>query len=269
MALWDKISTRGSVEDRRGMTAGPSMGFGGGLLLIGAVVLFNFLGVEVDPNQLAKLTEQLQQTDVATQKQPPEFAGEDNYEVFVSKVVGSTNDMWNEVIEGYEQPRVVLFRNATQSGCGFASSTSGPHYCPADRTIYLDETFFDELKNRLGGSDGDVAQAYVIAHEVGHHVQNITGLLDSGGGKEQSVRTELQADCFAGLWAFSVGKLGIFEDGEITEAIDAAEAVGDDHIQQTTTGRVNPESWTHGSSAQRVQWFNTGYDTGNVERCNP
>jgi predicted metalloprotease len=167
---------------------------------------------------------------------------------------------------------LVLFRGATNSGCGYASSQSGPHYCPTDQTIYLDETFFDELQARFGGSNGDVAQAYVLAHEAGHHAQNQLGIMDevqaSGYDNDLSVKLELQADCFAGLWAYSVKDLGVFEEGEIQEAISAAEAVGDDNIQSRTQGQVNPETWTHGSSAQRIDWFNRGFNSGQINSCN-
>lgn len=266
MALWDKINSRGHIDDRRGI-GGGSIGAGASLLLVGAVIILNLFGVEIDPAILNQVAGQLQQTQVGQQEQLPEFAGEDDYEIFVSRVVGSANDMWGKLMQNYEPPRVVLFRGSTGSACGFASSASGPHYCPTDKTVYLDETFFDELKNRLGGSDGDVAQAYVLTHEIGHHAQNLLGMLDSGSSNSQSVRTELQADCYAGLWAYSVQSIGVFEDGEISEAIKAAEAVGDDNIQRTTSGRVNPETWTHGSSAQRVQWFDTGYETGDFNSC--
>jgi predicted metalloprotease len=165
----------------------------------------------------------------------------------------------------YVAPKLVLFRGSTDSACGGATSDMGPHYCPYDSTIYLDETFFDELK-ALGGQ-GDVAQAYVIAHEVGHHVQNQLGLLKEDQTNADSVRTELQADCFAGLWAYSIKDIGVFEPGEVKEALDAASAVGDDHVQATFQGRVTPETWTHGSSAERVASFNKGFETGQVGAC--
>jgi predicted metalloprotease len=152
-----------------------------------------------------------------------------------------------------------------------ASSQVGPHYCPYDKKIYLDETFFDALVTELGASGGDVAEAYVIAHEVGHHVQNELGTLEAvnqSQDSEASINIELQADCFAGLWANSIKSAGVFDAGEIKEAMDAAAAVGDDHIQETVRGRVNPETWTHGSSEQRVKAFNTGYETGDLTSCN-
>lgn len=200
-----------------------------------------------------------------------DFEGEDSYEVFASKVLGSSNDMWSQVFTQngltYQKPKLVLFRVGTQSACGGADSRVGPHYCPLDQTIYLDELFFDDLKNRFGTEGGDVAEAYVIAHEVGHHVQQELDSLDVVDSNEESVQLELQADCFAGLWVYSIRDLGVFEPGEIREAIDAAAAVGDDRIQSKATGRANPESWTHGSSADRVNAFNKGYETGLVKQC--
>jgi predicted metalloprotease len=192
--------------------------------------------------------------------------------VFVSTVLGSVNDTWENVFAQnnltYEEPKLVLFRGSTQSSCGGAVDYVGPHYCPEDETIYLDETFFDELTTRLGAQGGDVAEAYVIAHEVGHHAQNELGIFDrAGSSNEDSIRLELQADCFAGLWAYSIKDLGVLEQNEINEAIDAARSVGDDRIQAQTTGRVNPEKWTHGSSAQRTQAFNTGFSSGNLASC--
>ena len=162
----------------------------------------------------------------------------------------------------------MLFRGATRSQCGVASSQVGPHYCPIDQTIYLDETFFDELRQRFGGSSGEVAQAYVIAHEVGHHVQNQLGVLaENQNSQKGSIAIELQADCYAGVWAYSQARNGVFENGEIQQAMSAAEAVGDDNIQEKTEGRVTPENWTHGSSEQRVNAFTAGYETGNPGQC--
>ena len=275
MALWDKISSRGNVEDRRGVAPLAFGGGGASLLVLGAVLLFNIFGAPVDQSTLEQILGSLPQGSVS-QQQPAQFAGEDSYEVFASTVLGSTNDMWKEVFAAqgktYTEPRLVLFREATRSACGFASSQTGPHYCPLDQTIYMDETFFDELKTRFGGSDGDVAQAYVLAHEAGHHAQNLLGIMQeaqaAGNSNEQSVRLELQADCFAGLWAYSIKDLGVFGEGEIQEAISAAEAVGDDRIQETVEGRVTPENWTHGSSAQRVEWFNRGLESGRIQDCN-
>jgi len=215
-------------------------------------------------------------------EQPAEFQGEDDYQVFTETVLGSTNDTWEAIFMtsdmAYVEPTLVLFRDATRSGCGNASSAVGPHYCPLDETIYIDETFFDELVARFDAQGGDVAEAYVIAHEVGHHVQKRLGVMEqvqasqqSAGSQEEvnalSVRMELQADCFAGVWANSLRDAGVFLPGEIQEAIDAAAAVGDDRIQERVQGQVSPESWTHGSSEQRVDWFTRGYESGDPTVC--
>jgi predicted metalloprotease len=214
--------------------------------------------------------------------QSPEFQGEDDYQVFVETVLGSTDETWGEIFGSsgldYREPTLVLFRDFTASACGGATSAVGPHYCPTDETIYLDETFFEELTSRFGARGGDVAQAYVIAHEVGHHVQNRLGLMSqvqeaqrqaasTAEANDLSVRLELQADCLAGVWAYSIRDLGVFLPGEIDEAIDAAAAVGDDRIQQSVTGQLDPERWTHGSSEQRVAWFETGYEEGDPSAC--
>lgn len=267
MARWDRILSRGNVEDRR---AAGTVGIGGGLGIggIALLLLFNYLSTgEINVNDI--LTG-LQHVQVPTQQiDTAPFEGADQYEVFASTVLGSTNDMWSSVFasqnQTYDPPLLVLFRGATQSACGAADSRVGPHYCPLDETIYIDETFFDELQ-KLGAA-GDVAEAYVIAHEVGHHVQQELGLLTTGSSNEESVATELQADCFAGLWAHSIRHLGVFEPGEIREAMDAAAAVGDDRIQKATTGRVNPETWTHGSSDERVAAFTQGLEGGTVGSC--
>ncbi|MGB4795890.1 MAG: neutral zinc metallopeptidase [Candidatus Saccharimonadales bacterium] len=282
MALWDKIGSSGDVEDRRGMgTGGIAITSIGGLILF---LAFAFLGGGTGQNGsvLEQILGQVAEQQSTTTSQPAEFQGADQYETFTKKVLGSNNDTWQAIlaVQGveYTPPKLVLFRGLTQSACGAASSAVGPHYCPYDQTIYMDETFFDELQRRFGGSSGDVAQAYVISHEVGHHVQNVTGTMeqvaaaqqdDPGAANELSVRLELQADCYAGIWARSLSQLGVFESSdEIKEALSAAAAVGDDRIQEATQGRSNPETWAHGSSAQRTQWFTTGYDTGKLTSCN-
>lgn len=270
MANWGKISARGNVEDRRAMLPAAVGGIGvAGVVLL---LLFNVM-TGGDPADILTQLEDIpvEQQNVDTR----EFEGSDNYEVFTSTVLGSNNRMWTELFAKadriYDGPRLVLFRGATESECGTAVSEAGPHYCPLDRTIYLDETFFDELVSRLGATGGDVAEAYVIAHEVGHHVQNELGLMERSQlgmvDSDMSVQLELQADCFAGLWANSLRDMGIFEPGEIHEAMDAASAVGDDRIQERTTGYVNPETWTHGSSRERVEWFDKGYETGRFSSC--
>ena len=266
MALWNKIKSVGNIEDRRGMRSAGGLGLTGVVI----VLLFTyFSGGDV----AGELLNQLQNVDTGTSQtySTKEFEGADPYEVFASKVLGSANDTWSRIFLKnnitYHAPKLVLFRKATESSCGGAISQVGPHYCPTDSTIYLDETFFDELTRRFGAQGGDVAQAYVIAHEVGHHVQNELGTLSEERSNSDQVRTELQADCYAGIWAYSIRDAGVFEQGEIKEAIDAAAAVGDDRIQSKTTGRISPETWTHGSSEQRVNAFNKGYVSGSLREC--
>jgi predicted metalloprotease len=282
MAYWDKISSRGNVEDRRSMTPLAIGGFGG-LGIIGTLVVlaFNLLsGSGISSGSLNNILNQLQQTQSVQQTtQAGAFDNAADFEPFAATVLGSANDTWSAIFsqtgKTYTPPRLVLFRSATQSGCGIATSDVGPHYCPADQTVYLDETFFTELQQRFHAKGGDVAEAYVIAHEVGHHVQNQLGIMDKVDSQSRgsdanalSIKLELQADCFAGIWANSVQKEGVFEPGEVNEALDAAAAVGDDRIQQDTGGRINPETWTHGSAAQRTEWFNKGYTSGKPSDCN-
>jgi predicted metalloprotease len=262
MAQWDNIESKGDVQDRRGSTG---MAFGGvSLAGVALLVLLNYAQTgQVDVQTLAQQLEQLNMQP--TQGESAEFAGVDPYEQFASTVLGSTTDTWREQFTAlnrtYTPPQFVLFRDATESACGGAYSQVGPHYCPPDKTVYLDERFFDEMYDILGGSKGDVAQAYVIAHEVGHHVQTLLGI------EKESVAMELQADCLAGVWAYSLKDDGVFEPGEIQEAMDAAAAVGDDHIQEVTQGEVSPETWTHGSSAERVAAFTKGYTNGTFSAC--
>ena len=259
----------------------PGMAIGG-LGGVGAIIylLISLLG---GGSGLDQMVDQLDNASAPqSQAQPEEFQGEDDYEVFASTVLGSTDDTWHAIFEGadltYVEPTLVLFRDVTASGCGNASSAVGPHYCPLDETIYIDETFFDELVARFDAKGGDVAEAYVIAHEVGHHVQKRLGVMEqvqtaqrSAGSQEEandlSVRLELQADCFAGVWANTLRGTEVFLPGEIQEAIDAAAAVGDDRIQEQVEGQISPERWTHGSSAQRVEWFTRGFETGDPSRC--
>lgn len=262
---------------------GVAIGGLGGLGLI-AALLFMFIGGG-SGGGLEQVMNQLQEAQApqTSGTQPPEFAGEDDYQVFTETVLGSTDQAWEDIFKAsgleYVKPKLVLFRGSTQSACGGASSAVGPHYCPTDETIYLDETFFDEMTSRFGAKGGDVAEAYVIAHEVGHHVQNRIGMTDevrkaqqAAGSQEAanklSVSLELQADCYAGIWANSIRDAGVFLPGEINEAVDAAAAVGDDRIQQKVEGQITPERWTHGSSQQRVEWFNRGFETGDPGQCN-
>lgn len=277
MAKWDQITEMGDVEDRRGMrTAGVVGGISVTWLLL--VLAVGYFGGQ---DQAIDLWNSMQQNTKTEQTiTTNEYDGVDAYEKFVGEVLGSTNTLWSNAFARsnmqYTAPKLVLFRDATNSACGGATSDIGPHYCNMDGTIYLDETFFDELTRRFGAHGGDVAQGYVIAHEVAHHLQDELGTLDRvhtlmqrnpDKQNELSVALELQADCYAGIWAGTMQGKGIIEPEEIWQALDAAAAVGDDRIQKATTGRVNPETWTHGSSADRKKWFTIGYTKKSVASC--
>ncbi len=270
MANWWKIGKRWNVEDRRwiSMSKGSLWVWG----FVALLAIWYFAGPETALQVFNSVQESwIWQKQVAS-PDAAKYEWNDSYEQFTATVLGSNDAFWWELLDQwsipYQKPTLVLFRDYTSSWCGWASSAIGPHYCPTDRTIYLDETFFWELENRYGAKWGDVAEAYVLAHEVWHHVQNILWL-ENGLERtnENSVKTELQADCFAWFWAWSLKWEGILEPGEISEAIDAAQAVGDDRIQEAATGRVNPESWTHWSSDQRKQWFNTWFDASTLAEC--
>ena len=269
MADWGKIISRGNVQDRRGSRLAVGGGIGAAVVI--ATFIFNVLsGGQININDLLSLVPAESQSNLTSS----DFEGADQYEVFASTVLGSTNEYWHDQLaksgQNYVEPSLVLFRSATQSGCGLATSDVGPHYCPQDQTIYIDETFFVELQQRFQAKGGDVAEAYVIAHEVGHHIQNLSGTLEEAqqnGTQSSAIAIELQADCYAGAWANSITDTGVFEQNEINEAIDAAAAVGDDRIQQSVNGQVTPETWTHGSSADRVKAFTTGYNSGDPSVC--
>ena len=276
MADWDQISTEGNVEDRRGTAPVVAFAGAGGIVALLLTLGLNYLGLNVPQSTVEDVLSTVQSLNAgpaSSTEQSPEFKGDDSYEVFTRKVLGSTNDVWSGLFSQnnstYKKPRLVLFRQATQSGCGIATTDMGPHFCPQDQTIYLDETFFDELRTRFGADTGDVAQAYVIAHEVGHNVQSQLGVFNTKASKTRSgsIDVELQADCYAGIWAYSQAKNGIFENGEIDQAISAASAVGDDHIQKVEGVQINPETWTHGSSTERVNAFKKGYTSGQPSQC--
>jgi len=263
MADWNRFTRLGNVVDRRGMKSG-GLGIVGVLAVVGISTLFGVNPLVI----LGELEQQGMLAPTGTQENTQEFAGTDAYEDFSGRVLGSIDAYWEQHVEGYEPAALVLFRDRTTSSCGGAVSVVGPHYCPLDRQIYLDERFFDELQSRFGAEGGDVAEAYVIAHEVGHHLQNLLGLIPDNPSAEESISTELTADCLAGAWLGSLQSQGIYEDGEISEAINAASAVGDDNIQQRTEGTIQPESWTHGSSAQREQSVQLGFrNHDNPEVC--
>ena len=291
---WKRGQT-GDIEDRRaqggGGMGGLGMGMGsggvslpaglggGGILIVVLIVIaLNVLG----GGGTGSLGSALDGLGGGTGAQPAASVDlTDNGDMveFIGYVTTDVNDMWADTFQRagktYERAKLVLFTDATTSGCGQASSATGPFYCPADQQVYLDLGFFDELTKRFG-APGDFAQAYVIAHEVGHHVQKLTGIeeqvrqaqqQDPGQENALSVRMELQADCLAGVWAQSVYKQGDLQPGDIDEALGAASAVGDDRIQAGAGVTVNPETWTHGSAVQRSQWFNTGYTSGDPAAC--
>jgi predicted metalloprotease len=267
-----------NVEDRRGRRFGPGAGIGcGGLLLVLVVSLLTGR----DPSQLLQLLQGVQQPREQTAPGPggPAAPPADQLGTFASKVLGSTEDVWGKVFRQagrqYQDPRLVLFSGSTPSACGFGSAATGPFYCPGDQRVYIDLSFFNEMSRKLG-APGDFAQAYVIAHEVGHHVQNLLGISDQvtaaqqrarseGEANRYSVRLELQADCFAGVWANHARSL--LEPGDVEEGLNAAAAIGDDRLQQMGQGYVQPESFTHGSSAQRVGWLRKGIETGDPNAC--
>jgi uncharacterized protein len=269
MANWDQVQGEGNVEDRRA----SSVGAAGGLGVIGTVIVLGLMLYTGGGNasDIGKLLESLSQQ--GTQQTSGPFQDTKKYLPFAQKVIASTNQVWNQEFkeEGYKyaEPKLVLFRGQTESACGGADSRVGPHYCPTDKTVYLDETFFEELTTKFGAKGGQVAEAYVMAHEIGHHIQNITGVFSQIDVRDnnQSVKAELQADCYAGVWAGIANTEGVIAESEISQAIDAASSVGDDKIQKSTTGRVNPETWTHGSSVMRKQSFMTGFNGKDNKVC--
>ncbi len=269
-----------NVEDRRGVRVSRGAKVGGisGLGLVAIVVVSLLLGV--DPTMILQQVGQNlpSSTTIEESAQP---AANDDMRNFVAVVLAETEDVWNEQFtragRSYQEPKLVLFSGAVDSACGFAQSAMGPFYCPADHKVYLDLAFFNELHSRFGAS-GDFAQAYIIAHEVGHHVQTQLGIIQkvsqlqarSGAAEKNklNVMLELQADCLAGMWAHQAQKKrDILEEGDIEEALNAASAVGDDRIQKKTQGYVVPDAFTHGSSAQRVSWFKRGFEQGNFQAC--
>lgn len=263
----DDVRRSGNVRDRRGMRGGL---VGGGLGAVVIAVVVMLLGG--DPGEV------LQQVDPAPSNTAAAPAPDDEQGVWVAQVLATTEDAWHEIFasmgQSYEEPALVLFTGATQSACGLGQAAMGPFYCPLDRTVYIDLSFYDELRDRLG-ADGDFAQAYVIGHEVGHHVQTLLGIsgqvraaqerVSRVEANELSVRQELQADCFAGVWGNRTRAL--LDPDDPAEALNAASAIGDDRLQQASQGRVVPESFTHGTSEQRRNWFERGFRSGDPQSC--
>jgi predicted metalloprotease len=273
--LWQGRRESENVEDVRGSGGGGRLAIGGGIGTVILVVAYLLLGG--DPQALFQSQEQAQLSQPAeVDNQAPRDAASR----FVAVVLADTEDAWHEIFRQidreYEEPKLVLFTNLTRSGCGFASGATGPFYCPEDRRVYIDLGFFQLLQQRLGAG-GDFAEAYVIAHEVGHHVQNLLGITDRVEAARRraseseynrlSVRLELQADFFAGVWARYADRVKhVVETGDIAEAMRAASAVGDDRLQYRSRGYVVPDSFTHGTSEQRVRWFRRGYETGDLRQ---
>ena len=277
------VRESGNVEDRRGMGFGRGgMAVGGGCGTLIVIILALIFGV--DPSQF------LSGGGPAEGPPPAERPGgapgqqqqqSDEDSRFIRKVLTTTEDVWNDIFRrngsDYREPTLVLFTQQVQSACGVAGASVGPFYCPADEKVYIDLSFYDELQSRFR-APGDFAQGYVIAHEVGHHVQNLLGTSDKvtnaqrrsrseAQSNDLSVRLELQADCYAGVWGFYTKQQNLLDPGDLEEALGAASAIGDDRLQRESQGYVVPDSFTHGSSEQRMRWFRQGFDSGDVRRC--
>lgn len=294
---WKDLKRSDNVEDRRGQNAGIPLGraaagapllmrflpmlirskMGRTVLLVGALVfgVSHFLGINLLGGLLGGGATQTASAGGQISKEQVELGD------FVSAVLGDTERTWHQIFQSggaqYREPKLVMFTNRVNSACGSASSAMGPFYCPGDQKVYIDLSFYQDLKNRHG-APGDFAQAYVIAHEVGHHVQNLLGTstkvhkaqqrMSKTDANNLSVRLELQADCYAGIWAHNAQNArNLLEQGDLQEALQAASAIGDDRLQKQATGRVVPDSFTHGSSEQRQRWFTKGYQTGDVNSC--
>jgi uncharacterized protein len=272
---WEGRRESQNIEDRRGMRFGRAGGIGLGTIVLALVAAY----FGVDPSVVLQNTQPSGQQ--AEQVPYNEAAEEAHLRKFVAVVVAETEDAWGAIFSAagrtYEPPTLVLFSGAVESACGFAQAAVGPFYCPGDRKVYIDLSFYQDLQNRFG-APGDFAQAYVVAHEVGHHVQTLLGISERNMAARQraseaeanalSVRQELQADCFAGIWAHNADRSSqLLEAGDIEEGLNAAAAIGDDRLQKQSQGYVSPESFTHGSSEQRVRWFKRGFESGRVESC--
>lgn len=280
---WTPGGRSDNLEDRRG-EGGGGFGFGGGGLRLGlgGFIIIAILSLIFKTNFFALLGGGSVSTSptAVSQSDPQRDAKEEPEVRFVSFVLDDAQNTWRDILQKsgaeYRDAKLVLFRNQINSGCGFAQAAMGPFYCPQDHKVYIDLSFYDELKQRLGGG-GDFAQAYVLAHEIGHHVQNLLGIDQKMRQVQQSrpdlanalsVRLELQADCFAGIWGHSTEQRNLLERGDVEEAINTAGAIGDDRLQQMAGRAVNPDSFTHGSSKDRVAWFQRGFKSGDVSQCN-
>jgi hypothetical protein len=276
---WQMGRRSDNIEDQRGMPVGRGAVVGGGIGTVVLVLLALYFGV--DPSVVLQGVDPGDSRSVSSVQQQRAPAGDEPLKDFVSVILADTEDTWGELFQRmgrqYERPHLVLFSGAVKSACGFAEAAVGPFYCPGDRKLYIDLSFYRDLRDKLG-APGDFAQAYVIAHEVGHHVQNLLGIAEkvqaAQGRRSRTeanalqVRMELQADCLAGVWANNAQRArNLLESGDIEEGLNAASAIGDDRLQRQAQGRVVPESFTHGSSAQRVRWFKRGIDSGDPGQC--
>ncbi len=276
---WQGRRQSGNLDDRRGMSGKGKLAAGGGIIAV-VVILLQIFGGETGQN-LAPILEQVNQSQSATSSGEQRELTSQEKEIgeFMGTILADTEDVWNQIFRennlgDYKEPTFVLFYDAVRSGCGNATAASGPFYCPADQKLYMDLTFFDELKTRFGAQGGDFAIAYVTAHEIGHHIQTLLGTsnkvrqmqqqTNQTRANELSVAQELQADFYAGVWAYH--NQDYLEAGDIDEALSAANAVGDDAIQKRTQGSVRPDSFTHGTSEQRKYWFMKGYKTGDLRQ---
>ncbi|WP_367143784.1 neutral zinc metallopeptidase [Pantoea stewartii] len=278
---WQGRRESDNVEDRRNQSSG--MGGGriplprgkAGIIMLILIAVAGYYGYDLTP-----LLTGGEATPGSQQQQRSADPHQDEAAKFTSVILATTEDTWDKLFrqmhKQYTPPKLVMYRGATRTGCGTGQSVMGPFYCPADQTVYIDLSFYDEMKHKLGAG-GDFAQGYVIAHEVGHHVQKLLGIeprvrqMQQGASQSQinqlSVKMELQADCFAGVWGHYMEQEKILEVGDLQEALNAAEAIGDDRLQQKSQGRVVPDSFTHGTSQQRYTWFKRGFDTGNPGQC--
>jgi predicted metalloprotease len=278
---WQGGRRGGNIEDRRGLS--PSAAVGGGGLGVLVIALIGYFVFGIDPQQTQAV---LGDSGVAGQSQQQagvEGTPEDEAGLFVDVIGANINDVWKSALQGYTEPTVVLYEQGTGTGCGYGQAAMGPFYCPADQTVYLDLGFWQDMQSQLGASGADFAKAYVIAHEFGHHVQTLTGASQQVRQAQQAARSqeeanqysvalELQADCYAGVWAANAARASggavALEAGDLEEGLKTANAIGDDMIQKRMQGKVTPEAFTHGTAEQRMTWLRKGYSTGDPNACN-
>jgi hypothetical protein len=277
---WQGGRRGGGVEDRRGMGGGAVAGGGIGVAVL-AIIGYVFFGI--DPTTTTKVASQFGTAGGGVAQEGREGTPEDQAGLFIDVVGRNINDVWAQKLDGYQPPaNIVLYEQGTNTGCGYGQAAFGPFYCPADRQVYLDLSFWQEMETRLGASSADFARAYVLAHEVGHHIQTLTGASEQvraaqqrasseAEGNRYSVALELQADCYAGVWAANAATVSggevALEPGDLEEGLRTASAIGDDALQRNSGRGVNPESFTHGSSAQRMEWLQRGYQSGDPAAC--